>query len=427
MSLKLSRGFALLLGLLPLSILANCSGRSGGEQRAAYDALLNPEGGVDVIRTGVPDPGPTRNNCGMRDAFDFSIQHNFEKSLTDNCTTSPTAGTTLYAAPTWFIFSDGTTDFIKPGALEMRIPESMLPAEPTWGLDAYPAANLPGGAPCPESLGILRLWGGPFELWGGGIGSGYFNEQFEQGPKDFSMYDGISFWARRGPEGQSALRVNLIDEQISETFARDFYEKRPQQEPPYCKVAMRCDCLNGMPCELYDPAQHGKTGEPAYYCWDPNAVPLILPDDPQPDPKGCLNPDGTPQVRDPSNLKYNTIKPKVCGNTWCQTPPIDNDGANVGSVCTERLFENNLTGKYCGNPEQHIPEPTERCGNAYSAIVQVDMEWKLYTIPWEEMLQADYAYKGTALDPTKLYSIGFGWVGGWVDFYIDDVGFYKRK
>ncbi len=411
MSLQLSRGFALLLGLLPLTFLAHCGGGESGTGRADYNASL-PGAGAEVIRTGIPDPGPTEDNCSMRDAFEISVQHDFEGTFVDNCPTSATYMQTRYAAPTWFIFSDGTTPFLRPLAVENRAPES-TPPNTGWGLDAFPAANLPGGAPC-GSNGVLRLYGGPFEMWGGGIGSGYFNGQVELGPKDFSAYEGISFWARRGPEGQSTLRISLIDEQISETFARGFYIGG--MEPPFCQIAMRCDCINGKPCTFYEPLN-------ASYCWDPAVDPP--PDEPQPDFLGCQmqNADGTltPVLRTDTR-----VMPKTCGDTFCQAPRVDTEGANVGSVCTERLFENNLTGNFCGNPDQHIPEPTERCGNAYSQIVQVGPEWQLYTIPFEELVQADYAYRGAALEPDKLYSIGFGWIGGWVDFYIDDVGFYRR-
>jgi hypothetical protein len=420
--MQLSRGFGLFLASFPLALLANCGGGpDNGQERAAYEAVLHPPGS-EVIRTGVIDRGVTENNCSQADAFQLDVHHDFEETFLDNCPTSPTTGQMVHAAPTWFSFSDSTTGFFRPGRLETRAPES-TPPNTGWGIDAYPAASLPGGAAC-GSNGMLRIWGGPFAGWGGGVGSGYFKgatgtPQTQLGQFDASAYEGVSFWARRGPEGQTTLRVNVLDAEISEEFAKTFLAKSPPEAPPFCQVAIKCGCLNGKPCSLNEADQ-------TYYCFDPAVDPA--PGEPQPDPLGCYvqtgpNGDLEPQLRDPASLPR--IAPAKCGDSLCADRVL-NVGQFEGSTCELDIFDNSLTGEFCVQPGKEIPQPTDRCGNAWSAIVNVGTEWKLYTVPFSELQQADYAYKGTRLDPTQIWGLGFGFGGGWVDVYIDDVGFYKK-
>lgn len=414
MSLQLSRGFGLFLALSSLIFAANCSGKDVSPERAEFDAQLNPSGDAEVIGLGTPDPGATRNNCGQRDAVELLVQHDFEASFSDGCTTDAHPDEQLlYAALYWYVYSDSTTRFFYPKRLEFRAPQTALPGT-GWGIDAYPAMNLPGGSPC-GSGGVLRIWGGKFTGWGGGLGSGYFQAtpgQAMVGPFDASAYDGVAFWARRGPDGQATLRINVVDEAISEEAAKAAYAQDGVQ--PFCQIAPKCGCLNGAPCTFYEPLN-------GYYCFDPAVDPA--PDAPRPDPNACpvINADGAlePYTRPSSDSV--TATPK-CGDTACSDPLLT-FGPGLNGACTTHLFENGLTGDFCG---EDVPEPTERCGNGWSAIVQVGTEWQLYTVPWSELQQADYAYKGAGLDPTKLYSLSFGFIGGWVDFYIDDVSFYRK-
>jgi len=43
------------------------------------------------------------------------------------------------------------------------------------------------------------------------------------------------------------------------------------------------------------------------------------------------------------------------------------------------------------------------------------------------MLQPGWAKRSAKLDLTAISVVRFTWDGGWIDFWIDEVRFYRRK
>ena len=60
--------------------------------------------------------------------------------------------------------------------------------------------------------------------------------------------------------------------------------------------------------------------------------------------------------------------------------------------------------------------------------VQLTEDWAYYTIPFNEMRQGGYGKVAeVGLDLTSAYSITLGWGPGNVDFFLDNVSFYRTK
>ena len=54
-------------------------------------------------------------------------------------------------------------------------------------------------------------------------------------------------------------------------------------------------------------------------------------------------------------------------------------------------------------------------------------EWQFYTVPFNTMTQQGWAKRSDGLDLTTVSVVRFTWDGGWVDYWIDDVRFYRHR
>ena len=65
--------------------------------------------------------------------------------------------------------------------------------------------------------------------------------------EDVSAWEGISFWARRGPDSQAGFRVLVGDKYTDDDIAYLMYRIDPRM-PRYCERVRECGCLNHRPC-----------------------------------------------------------------------------------------------------------------------------------------------------------------------------------
>src|SRR5262249_15143548 len=77
---------------------------------------------------------------------------------------------------------------------------------------------------------------------------------------DLREWEGISFWARRGPDSQPGFRVALGDKNLDDDAS--MLATAGGIVNPRCRRSKECDCRNHRPCTL------GPNGN-EYYCWDP--------------------------------------------------------------------------------------------------------------------------------------------------------------
>ena len=96
-------------------------------------------------------------------------------------------------------------------------------------------------------------------------------------------------------------------------------------------------------------------------------------------------------------------------------------------------MRNGIFGYWCFDPaasderDSRPAEQTEACGDHWTRVVNLSNEWQFYTVPFSAMAQQGWAKRQAALDLKSVSVVRFTWDGGWIDFWIDDVRFYKTK
>ncbi|HEX3851674.1 MAG TPA: hypothetical protein VHW01_11955, partial [Polyangiaceae bacterium] len=88
---------------------------------------------------------------------------------------------------------------------------------------------------------------------------------------DVSGYEGVSFWARRGPDSMGTLLVTIADKYTSDDMNR--------QNEQFCRRIFGCysECQNGSICSKTD-AETDAVGSPLYRCFDPKNGKIPSPD-----------------------------------------------------------------------------------------------------------------------------------------------------
>jgi hypothetical protein len=109
--------------------------------------------------------------------------------------------------------------------------------------------------------------------------------------------------------------------------------------------------------------------------------------------------------------------------------PIHTDVQFFDRPCTPYTYRNGVSSSFCYDPArgETVAEPDEQCGDHWTKTVALTNEWQFFKVPFNTMIQQGWAKKFAALDLTAVSLIRFSWDGGWIDFYIDDVTFYRHK
>lgn len=281
----------------------------------------------------------------------------------------------------------------------------------------------------------LHLRGGPFRDWGGGFGvrlelgiggaancvdpvlrADYCPPVGTEPPLDtrafdLTGYDGVSFWARRGPDGQPLLRVMMADrrtdDDVSFLMSRDIPDA-----PRFCERNLKCSCPEDLPCtvvpadklDLVNNDCADKGVEPFMICWDPVADPYLI-----------------------KQARHTT-----CGTTTCDCPyeafPETQDPLFAGRGCNSFAFRGGIVNDYCYNPGQD-PEPYEGnylCGDHWASPVSLTTDWQFFKVPFTSMLQQGWAKEQHQFDLQYATGLRFTWDKGIIDYYIDDVRFYRE-
>ncbi len=295
--------------------------------------------------------------------------------------------------------------------------------------DNYPASNYcpPGPTPstpsdlCPPAPNATTDSAGfPLVPTKNGDSTGMWELRALHTYWDASQYDGISFWARRGPDSMGTLLVTLAEKHTSDDMNR--------QNETYCRRIYACHstCQNYEPCSL-SPNETTNTHRPLYRCYDPT--------------KGDLPVVGASSGTAASDDELDAIYPR-CGPSACTFRKTYPDADFEGKECSPYTFTSGESNEYCfnaddkntdidGNPLPADPPPPsrfERCGDGFTNMVQLSEDWTFYTIPFSEMRQGGYGKVSLeGFDLKSLYSLTLGWGPGNVDFFFDNVSFYRTK
>lgn len=344
-----------------------------------------------------PDPGSAPVNCDKREEgleFMSPAIWDFEgvPAMNGHALVGGTAGMYMYTDRSITTSS---------GSMALQVPGAFL----------EPAGYQPPGElteRCGKPTTAFHLRGGIFRNFGAGIGrslSTYPGDQPErlQTAKsgiDASAWDGISLWARRGPNGQAQLRVGVGDAHTDDDLNRAQNDPNDMLEAPradgnLCRRVRPCDCPSGTPC----------TRSPTYrvsYCYDPAVDP-------------------EPEARDDYYVK--------CGDSRCDDVENDGDNSFAGKACTPFLTESGEERSFCFD-EGLDPDPAEgheQCGDHWMSGIHLTPDWQLFLIPFTSLQQQGYGKNSPRLHTDALSMLRMTWESGWIDFWIDDVRFYRIK
>jgi hypothetical protein len=391
-----------------------------------FDVLHYPRIGLGVADPGsrVFDPNETDHSqaCEALRGIELSSwRHHFE----------PTGDGLVGVAQFWSNYFDATDGaWLVPGDASWYPETASLRDGAIWGLASEKIDNAqraqlgdaPLGLPtCGEAtpnLHALHLRGGRFNHFGGGAEhplnldctmgapAGYAGDICRPDTMltemvDVSSYDGIAFWARRGPEGAGGLQLGIQTKDTSDYLARS-----GKLGGKYCQRIKTCapQCDDGAEC--VEVTQN-----------DPPATRLR-----------CVPPGADPnKTPEPSLLEL--LYPQ-CGVDTCKGPPyfMDPDFGpdNLPAAeCKPYTFSGLEESYWCFYDAPAAPG--DRCGDGFVSNVSLSTEWTFYKLPFESFRQVGFAKHVDRFDLKNVFSIALQFSVGYVDFYVDNVSFYRNE
>jgi hypothetical protein len=447
----------LLLAPIGWLVLAACSGRGNSGKLEIEPALIEQVPWINgvpprhdmagktivpadpvypEIASGAADPGsrvfdPARSDhsedCAALDDVVLSgWRHDFE----------PAPPGTVGIAQAWSTYFDSTEGaWLVPGGANWYPNTLTQLSKNSWGLPGQLIDQTKLGLPqCGDDVpnaNVLHVRGGRFNHFGGGVehalnwdcnalahqprgvddlcvtpqeaaADSTLRPTTESEVMDISGYDGIAFWARRGPEGSSGLMVGLQTKDTSGYLARS-----GKLGPKYCKREKSCvpTCDPGTECVEF--TQTVPTDTTRYRCITPGAAP-----------------DSTlaPALVD---LLYPQCGVHTC---WGASDFPDPDAENPEDLweCKPYTFSGLEENYWCFGSEPPAA-PSERCDDGFVSSVSLSTDWQFYKLPFEVFRQAGFAKRADRFDLKNVFSIAFQFSVGYADFYVDNVSFYRNK
>ena len=438
--------------LVALALAAGCSSgarpdiNEAGVSNLCIAAECTPDPNGVCQHTCSPDPGPDLVKCGDAEAnYDFSGLMpiwTFETSDGGNAAQQLARGMYSYTDNSTIIRTFQIPDSNNPNN---KVPKTFEP----------PVAVLPRCSDRPDPMNhAIHIQGGPFLSWGGGVGIGLKNFPSvtgsvatpEEAAIDVSSFEGISFWARRGPDSQTGFRVLVGDKFTDDDVSYIMYRNDPTQKR-YCERVRECGCLNHRSCVAIHLDRPNGTGDVGNDLIPAACQPMTNHLTTTQFMSFC----GTPEVisgldsAQQGGSSCNTCAETRCNERWPAFPddyatpngtadptgviPAGTDRQFYGKPCSPYTMRNGISSFWCFDPAagERPAETTEQCGDHWTRVVNLSNEWQFYAIPFTQMAQQGWAQRSAALDPTSVSVLRFTWDGGWIDYWIDDVRFYRHK
>lgn len=239
---------------------------------------------------------------------------------------------------------------------------------------------------------------------------------------DLSEWEGISFWARRGPDSIAGFKIGIGDKHTDDDLSFLQYHINPDSKR-FCERNFECGCPGGGECTLKSPADGG---DGHYRCWD--------------------------SPRRPAQTDAEQYQ--LCGQERCQQnflpgPDTDStvdlgnelesgvydafgydgfsypDSLTENTTCQTFAFRGGNQDAFCMSDDKVPYERPVQCGDHWVKAVYLSTEWQFYKVPFTDLLQEGWAQESHHLDLTTAAVTRFTWSTGWIDFWIDDVRIYR--
>lgn len=330
-----------------------------------------------------------------------------------------------------YTYDDNTSRFHVP----LMTKSAAADVEGGWEPKFYDSSFL-GPGPTTSA----RFKGGPFTEYGGGFGQSFRtlsntdsmspllaatpSQEFPgdamgtYGAYDLSSWSGIAIIVRRGPTGQSTMRVGITERNSAEDLNSSAFNIGERMAPgvvegKYCKRWRICGCSAGAPCSYY--GQNLQTGRDVYRCFDPAL--------------------GRPDDADPS---FDPVAYPTCGTTRCNEANVSTfagvssdevrDPLFFGRSCSAAVQSDGRSDQFCYDPgvDPNPPAKRERCNNPFSHAFNVTTDWQIIKVPFDELRQADEADVANEMDLKSVKQIVVTYGAGWLDFWVANLGFYRE-
>ncbi len=309
----------------------------------------------------------------------------------------------------------------------------------------------------------VHIQGGPFYGWGGGFGSSMrdylphtpdpkydcfatpgnplcepSDYEFESNAVDLSQFEGVALWARRGPDSEGGIRINVGDVQTDDDISYLMYQADPTR-PRNCERVRECACTNHKQCQPWAAAPI-ETQTPNLIAWR-KALDAVSVQSYQ--IWSCANP-GT-YCEDPTAdiiPGYFTASSPIascnsCMQTTCEEPypayPNGLGGAMDiqfnGRPCTQFQSRTGIVTSYCFDPKLDPPpaEADQQCGDHWMRGIYLTNQWSLYLVPFTDLLQQGFGKRFGKIDTKHVTMLRLTWDGGYIDYWIGWIGFYRHK
>lgn len=345
---------------------------SDGSFRTPGDVSWYPDlGGGDYFDDGHPQGGPTPYGRAPRSVWGMAAD--LHAGVRPTCDGAPNEFVLHYRGGRFNYYGGGMAHPLSP-PIDSGL---AVPDDGHWILkEPCP----PGSDLCPKDPNVFVPRG---------------KDAFEKnrpGYWDVSAYDGMVFWARRGPDGAGRMLVGLQDKHTSDELN--------SESEQFCKRVKPCrpGCVNGFEC--IDDGRGTQRCMPEGY-----TIP----------PESSLN----------VALKEFLFPP--CGESTCVPPSFNPDPDFNNTTCEAHTFTGLRSGYWCSGEDRAVPAPPERCGDSFFAAVTLSTDWQLYKLPFDLFRQAGFGKKAPYLDLKTVSLIVFQVSVGYADVYVDNVSFYRNK
>lgn len=297
---------------------------------------------------------------------------------------------------------------------------------------------------------VMHMTGGPYLGWGGGMGVAMMHFAQDRGlcpignvtrtdrpsycapasaandnqvafaAMNLSEWDGVAVWARRGPTSQPLLRVLVGTKDTDDDIAFLMYDPSNPRKPLYCQRVRDCGCaINDSGAMSSDPQCLNFDAQPA----EPKLC--YPPDDPFRPGYYCGRPGATPGSLNNGRNYCNT---SACDAAYPAYPNVTHDPQFYRKACTPFTTRSGAQMSLCYDPATETPpESDQQCGDHFTFPLQLTTEWKLYLVPFKQMYQQGFGKKATTFDLTSISLVRLTWEAGPIDYYVDDLRFYRVK
>ncbi|HVJ22037.1 MAG TPA: hypothetical protein VM686_41815 [Polyangiaceae bacterium] len=382
----------------------------------------------------MPDPGSREVDCSGLDGIELAAWVETFEPTPSSTVTAPTWG----VAEAWSTYDDSSDGaFRAPGDAAWYSGVSGNYGE-IWGMPA----DRVGGPSCDGQANdfVFHFRGGRFNRWGAGAthvlttgfaaqmlcpdtderadfcmpitdpadgvdsagfpttrpdGLPYTNPELHT-YWDLSSYDGIVFWARRGPDGAANAGIGFHNKYTSEDLNRE--------NATYCSRIKECypECHNRAECVYTE--NSFAPADSAYRCV----------------PEGA-NPNSVAHIVSLLEELY----PR-CGESACTFPSYFQDTDFEGTQCKPYEFSGMESNYYCYGDEPP-PLAKDRCNDAFVTEIILSTDWQLYKLPFSEFRQIGFGKPALAQDLKSVPLIGFMFPVGFADIYVDNLSFYREQ